>query len=143
CPLKSRGRTPEISRRLSSFRRVAREGSQVRQFRPRRRIVYANSVRGSGTKRIYRVWREDLCLDPLGCDTVVSRPRKSSVPRLRPFKVAESRLTTVPVRYRLEPRAASTSLVNNFAVRKKLGAARWSNRGGRGREQWRRETRRD
>jgi hypothetical protein len=106
---------------LSSFRMVARKVAQDRLFLPRRRIIYDNSVRRSGTKHIYRVCREDLCLGPLSCDTVMSRPRKSSVPRQRPFKVAESRLATVPVRRWLEPRAASTSLVFSFSS---LGKAR-------------------
>jgi hypothetical protein len=56
----------------------------------------------------------NFSLVPLDCEDCSPRPRKSFVPRPRPFKMAGSRLAAVPVRRWLVPRAASTSLVFSF-----------------------------
>jgi hypothetical protein len=68
-----------------------------------------------------------------------TRPRKSFVPRRRPFKMERSRPETVSVRRWLGPRAASTSLACPSVVIK-LGQARRSIPTGRGRELRRMET---
>jgi hypothetical protein len=52
------------------------------------------------------------------CGDRSPRLRKSFVPRRRPFKMAESRLATVPVRRWLMPRAASTLLASASRLRK-------------------------
>ena len=56
--------------------------------------------------------RWDFDIGPANRAVWPTRPRKSFVPRRRPFKVARSRPQTVSVRRWLVPRAASTSLAS-------------------------------
>ena len=78
-------------------------------------------------------------LGSANCVVSPTRPRKSFVPRQRPFKMARSRPKTVSVRRWLEPRAASTSLASPSCL-VKLGQARRSIPTEWGRERWRMET---